>query len=152
MVNGLEENSDNEDLIDDLVDFQLEVEDLLEATLTHVRGNGIGDSGRDGPLAAEDGADEEAGATTRLYDMTMQMFELSGKIWLAEGKGTGNEAARDRHAEMQASSDGHAMNHELALHAAKASDKAAASTDEEITGLIGPAGATVKAVVGRKLK
>ena len=117
-----------------------------------MRGNGIGDSGREGPLATEDGADEEAGVTPRLYDMTMQMFEPSGKIWAAEGRGTGNETARNRYAEMQAWSVRHAVNHELALHAAKASDKAAASTDEDITGLIGPAGATVKAVGGRKLK
>ena len=145
LVNGLEENSDNEDLVDDLVDLQLEGDDLLEATLTHVRGNGNGDPGREDPLAA-DGTqhDKEPEATTKLYDMTMQMFELSGKIWLTEGKGTGNEAARQRHAEMQASAVRHGVDHDLALAAAKASDKAARA-QEESTGLIGPAGAAVEA-------
>ena len=39
LVGGLEENSDNEDITDDCASIALDEEDLLEATLTHVRGS-----------------------------------------------------------------------------------------------------------------
>ena len=53
LVDGLEENSDNEDIVDELADFHLDENDLLEATRTHVRGSGIvGNLGN--PAEAED--------------------------------------------------------------------------------------------------
>ena len=40
LTDGLEENSDNEGLVDDLEDLDLDEDELLEATATFVRGSG----------------------------------------------------------------------------------------------------------------
>ena len=117
---NLEENSDNEGMEDELVDFHLEGDDLLAATRTHVRGSGLK------PAEDEDSSDSQAdeaqqpaaAATTRLYDMTMHMFGLSSAIWQGPDRGA-NEAAARRHQEMLRSAGAADMDRELALQAAQ---------------------------------
>ena len=141
LVNGLEENSDNEDLADELVDLKLDGNDLLAAIQTHVRGSGL-----QHPAPEEAAESQEAGseagnlpehqaAPTRLYDMTMHMFGLSGAIWQQED-GIGNAAGEQRHEEMLRSAAEWDIDRDLALAAAKASG---GSTKKEAasTGLIG---------------
>ena len=145
LVNGLEENSDNEDIVDELIDLNLEGDELLEATRTHVRGSGHADLGREDAFIAADHdvpGEQEPAAQTRLYDMTMQMFRLSSAIWLAEDQ-VDNEAAHQRCQEMQENSASRPVDHDLALCAAKASADSAKS--EGSAGLIGEIGARVDA-------
>ena len=122
-TDGLEENSGNEDMEDELVDFHLEGDDLLAATRTHVRGNGLK------PTEDEDGIDSQAeeaqeaaaaAPTTRLYDMTMHMFGLSSAIWQGPSSST-NEVAYQCHEEMLHSAGAADIDRVLALQAAKAS-------------------------------
>ena len=76
LKDGLQENSDNEGLKDELVHLALGEDELLEATLTHVRGK----AGRDQDDGGDESEGEDAGEdqgplkTTKLYDMTMEMF------------------------------------------------------------------------------
>jgi len=153
LVDGLEENSDNEDIVDELTDFQLDENDLLEATRTHVRGNGIGQ-----PVAAEDtfeapefSGDEnpdeqEAANPTRLYDMTMEMFRLSGAIWQQQEE-VHNEDARQRHEQVAQSAASWIPDHEVALRSAKDSDNSA-KKDGTGTGILGEKVAAAEARVG----
>ena len=150
LVDGLEENSDNEDLVDELADMELGENDLLETTLTHVRGNGFGDPAAEDSLDAEgegngeeNGQNQEQAGPTRLYDMTMEMFRLSSVIWQAR-EGSGNEAARQRHDEVLRQSAAWVPDHDLALQAAKASDNSA-KVDETGAGLLGGIAAGVEA-------
>ena len=121
-TDGLEENSGNEDMEDELLDFHLEGDDLLAATRTHVRGNGLK------PVEDEDSCDSPAeevqeaapAPTTRPYDMTMHMFGLSSAIWQGPRSGT-DEAAYQRHEEMLRSAGAADIDRVLALQAAKAS-------------------------------
>ena len=151
LVDGLEENSDNEDLLDDLVDFGLSEDDLLEATLTHVRGSGLRDPGAEdfsGDSEQEEDEEEQGpAASTRLYDMTMEMFGLSGKIWQGQDN-LGNDAARQRYEETKAQAAAHALDHDTALQAAKTSSKAA--NTEEGAGLLGEHEGAVEA--GERVK
>ena len=144
LVDGLAENSDDEDMVDELVDFKLDDEDLLKATLTHVRGSGCGDPA-DGDESLAEGADDidaEPAAPTRLYDMTMEMFQLSGKIWKEDA--LGNDAARQRYEETLA---GAVADDDAALQAARQSSRGAGS-QEGSAGLIGEMGAEVEAPRG----
>ena len=154
LVGGLEENSDNEDLADDLVDFKLEENDLLQATLTHVRGSGCEEAEEDeitNSVLAEEGAEEEpasqgqeAAAPTRLYDMTMDMFRLSGAIW-QNGEEGPNEAARQHYEETAQRMAAASPDDDVALEAARASSKPADAGAR--TGLIGEVGAELQAGV-----
>ena len=154
LVDGLEENSDNEELEDELVDFQLDEDDLLQATLTHVRGSGreedpaIESQGASTEGEAEEQQQDAAdgggpAAPSKLYDMTMDMFKLSGDIWQNVDSNFGNEAARRRHEEMQQGAEGAELDHEQVLGAAKASSRASEITAK--TGLIGEIGAGMEA-------
>eukprot|EP00971_Amphidinium_carterae_P340239 6478462-Amphidinium_carterae.1 len=71
----LQENSDNEDLEDTVVTFN--EDELKQAMKTHVRGGGEAES-----LWHADA--EEKKETTRQYEKTIEMFELSNKIWMHE--------------------------------------------------------------------
>ena len=152
LVDGLEENSDNEDLADDLVDFGLSENELLEATLTHVRGSGLRDPAAEDPSTEseqeEDEEEQGPAAPTRLYDMTMEMFGLSGKIWQGEHD-LGNDAARQRYEETKAQAAAHALDHDVALQAAKKSNKAA--NIEGGAGLLGEHEGEVEAGKGVKI-
>ena len=116
---GLEPNSDNEGLEDVPVAF--DDDDLLEATLTHVRGKRKREALDDG-LPELDEADVNAGADgTKLYELTMQMFHISASLWLGEGRGAGrNAAAGETRAKMERASSA-VRDHEAALRAAVAS-------------------------------
>ena len=142
LLDGLEENSDNEELADDLVDFKLEEEDLLRATLTHVRGSGCEDPAEVEEDALGEGGSSDPAAPTRLYDMTMEMFQLSGKIWQEDD--AGNEAARRHYEETLARAETCVLDDEAALQAARRS-RGGANDDQGGTGLIGEIGAEVKA-------
>ena len=132
LKDGLQENSDNEGLTDELIDLVLDDEELLEATLTHVRGKaGQLQEGED-----EAGYDDgEREVSTKLHDMTMQMFKLSDAIWHQQ-PGNVNDAARARHAELQHSEDT-VSDHHAAGKAAKASQSKANANKHERTGLLG---------------
>ena len=152
LVDGLEENSDNEDLADDLVDFGLSENELLEATLTHVRGSGLRDPAAEDPSTEseqeEDEEEQGPAAPTRLHDMTMEMFGLSGKIWQGEHN-LGNDAAAQRYEETKAQAAAHALDHDVALQAAKKSNKAA--NTEGGAGLLGEIEGGVEAGKGVKI-
>ena len=156
LIGGLEENSDNEDLADDLVDFKLEENDLLQATLTHVRGSGCEDAEADeaeedfqveegeGPEEERASQGQEGAAPTRLYDMTMDMFRLSGAIWQnCDDDEGGNEATRQNYEETVQRIAANAPDDDVALEAARASSKPA--DDAARTGLIGEVGAELEA-------
>ena len=155
LSDGLEENSDNEDLVDDLADFELNDNDLLEATLTHVRGSGVIDP------AAEDSVDGDGACSggenpqgqgpevnpTRLYDMTMDMFRLSSAIWQRQEGGI-DEAARQRHEELLERTAAWSPDHNLALQAARDSDNSA-KKDGANVGLLSEGVAVAEAGGGR---
>ena len=143
LTDGLEENSDNEDLADDLADFELDENDWLEATLTHVRGSGVMEDALD-PADEEGGRDEgenlqeqgpAANPATRLYDLTMDMFRLSNAIWQRQ-EGAVEEAARRRHEEILERTATWSPDHSLALQAARDSDNSAKKENANI-GLLG---------------
>lgn len=143
--NDLEDNSDNESMADDLIlDYHLDDNDLLEATRTHVRGSGaVKDAALEDSLAHA--ANREAAdntAPTKLYDMTMQMFELTGAIW-SRPDDVGNQAAKERYQDTMQQAASCELNHDLARQAAKAS-RDSAKEDENI-GLIAEAGAKMEA-------
>jgi hypothetical protein len=141
LVNGLEENSDNEDMTDELTDFKLEGDDLLAAIQTHVRGSGLKDPEAEEAIEAQaegneaENAPEQAGEPTKLYDMTMRMFGLSRAIW-QQGDGFRNEAAQQRHSAMLCNAAACNIDPAAALAAAKRSAKQA-KKDARSTGLIG---------------
>lgn len=137
LVDGLQENSDNEDLADGVVDMVLNKEDLLEATLTHVRGSGRVAEEAD---CTQSDTDEEAEGRTKLFDMTMHMFGLSGAIWHGDKVGDISEA-EERLAALRRGDGAAEINHDLALQSAKAS--ATAGDKGEATRKTGLLGATV---------
>ena len=94
-IDGLEENSDNEDMTDELADIALEEDDLLEATLTHVRGSGRQDPSAEG----NNGSEVEEGEQTKLHDMTLKLFNLSGAIW-THSEMNNDAAAKKRYEEL----------------------------------------------------
>ena len=116
---GLEPNSDNEDLEDAAVAF--DEHDLLEATLTHVRGKRKSPESENTLPESEDDDGNGGGGGTMLYDLTMQMFHISSSIWLTEGRGASrNTIAREAWEEMERTS-GAVQDHEAVLRAAAAS-------------------------------
>lgn len=141
VLEGLEENSDNEDLVDTLDNFVLDEDELLEASLTCVRG-GTKDTEKEPDQVDLQGSESEcddlaaglgAGKTTRLYDMTMEMFRLSA-------------AACKRYEDMMEHGGDTVHDHELAKQSAAASRKwDQANADSGRVGLIGDAGAVVQA-------
>jgi len=157
LVDGLEENSDNEELVDELSDVELDEDDLLEATLTHVRGSGAGDpideDTLDGDGACSGGEDPQGQGPesnpTRLYDMTMEMFRLSSAIWQRQ-EGGADEVARQRHEELLERTAAWSPDHNLALQAARDSGNSA-KKDGANVGLLGE-GVAVAEAGGPKLK
>ena len=140
---NLEENSDNEGMEDELVDFHLEGDDLLAATRPHVRGSGLkpAEDEDSSDSQADDAQQPAAAATTRLYDMTIHMFGLSSAIWQGPHSGT-NEAATLRHQEMLRSAGAADMDRELVLQAAKDSrnsDKKTKTSAGLVTRVLEPA-------------
>ena len=133
LKDGLQENSDNEGLKDELVDLALSENELLEATLTHVRGKAGQDQGDDESDDAGEG--QELCKTTKLHDMTMEMFGISEAIWHKQ-PGAHNEAARARHAEFEGSGD-KIRDPNAAKQAAKQSQAKAKANKDVHTGLIG---------------
>ena len=134
LTDGLHENSDNEDLKDEVVDMALDEEDLLEATLTHVRGSGRAAEKAD---CTQSDADEEADGRTKLFDMTMAIFGLSGAIW-QEGQAGDTSEAQERLARLRADVGAAGIDHDLAVQSAKASAKAGDKGEaSRKTGLLG---------------
>ena len=121
LTDGLEENSDNEGLVDDLEDLDLDEDELLEATTTFLRGSGAAEQ-MEGEEEGEPAADAPAGQSTKLHDMTADMLRLSDTIWHGEQDSPDPEA-RARRLRMQTSADS-VLDHEAALQAAKAGLKA----------------------------
>ena len=84
---GLAENSDNEGIEDEPVAF--DEEDLLEATLTHVKGGGKRQEEEEtqgfGTQLGQEDEDYGRGGNAKLYDLTMQMLHISDKIWVSNG-------------------------------------------------------------------
>lgn len=144
-IDGLGENSDNEDMTDELADIALEEDDLLEATLTHVRGSGRQDPSAEG----NNGSEVEEGEQTKLYDMTLKLFNLSGAIWTHSDKNN-DAAAKKRYEELlkQVDANGH-FDHAKAKEAAYLSIKQGEKRSKNgKTGAIGEVSAEVEA--GRK--
>ena len=143
LLEGLEDNSDNEDLVDTLEDFILDEEDMLEASLTCVRG---GDRQPENlaeqadTLTSDPEADDveaEQQKPTRLYDMTMEMFRLSNAIW-QQDHGVDNAVAQQRYQDMMEQAGSTIQDHELAKRAAVASrSQGSAGEDNSGAGLIG---------------
>ena len=137
LQDGLEANSDNEGLVDD-VQMILDEDDLLTATATYVKGTGPGSATTTRPEAP---AEEEQEGKTNLYNLTMDMFHRSDAIW-----GPSRQEAGDRDpaleqiaAGMQAA--GGVRDHALARQAAAASrrkEKAKASTQGRLIASAGP--------------
>ena len=147
LVDGLEENSDNEELVDELSDVELDEDDLLEASLTHVRGSGLRDTGVDETLAEEQeqhGAEEAVENPTKLYDLTMAMFQRAHDIWHKDD-GVVRREAQERHADMlRRAETAEAPDHDLALQAAHASATAGKKAAAH-TGFLGALDAKVEA-------
>ena len=142
LKDGLVENSDNEDLEDELVDLALDEDELLEATMTRVKGNRRGKEQEAlGPNYQEPDATEDeeaaAGEPTYLYEKTMEMIGLSDKIWHRQA-GYSNSAARARYEELKQAA-GNVTSHDGALQAARNSQKKGEAKDNQ-TGLLGVAG------------
>ena len=80
---GLEPNSDNECVDHDEI-FTFNDDDLLEATLTHVRGKVV--RGEDcGGVLNENDICENVNRGSKLFELTMQMFDISASLWLGHG-------------------------------------------------------------------
>ena len=146
LADGLEENSDNEGVVDELVDLALDEKELLEATLTHVRGSGREDSEDEG-CTQSDACDEETAETTRLYDSTMDMFRLSGNIWL-QGNGRGPVEAKERVDALRRDAGGAGIDHDRALKAAQQSRNNGPKEGAGKSGLLGTKPPQIEA--GRK--
>ena len=137
LQDGLYPNSDDEDMVDD-VDLALDQDDLVLATLTHVRGAGKAQAGQetDEPVAEEENAEgAQQEKCSALYDLTMDMITISSKVFLAP------ERAQQRDAEAQASHQqmlqtGQVRDHTLARKAAAASKKEEEPRDDRIVSLL----------------
>ena len=118
---GLAENSDNEGIEDEPVAF--DQDDLLAATLTHVKGSGKMQEEETQGFGAQLEQEDEDNAregNARLYDLTMQMLHISDKVWAsAENLDGGDLAMQQIHqAMMEAKS---VQDHMQAKKAAQAS-------------------------------
>ena len=137
LQDGLEANSDNEGLVDD-VQVTLDQDDLLTATATYVKGTGAGSATTKSPEAP---AEEEQEGKTNLYNLTMDMFRRSDAIWGPSRQDAGGRdpALEQIAADMQAG--GGVRDHTLARQAAAASrrkEKAKASTQGSLIASAGP--------------
>ena len=117
LVEGLAENSDNEGLVDELEDLELDEDELLEATTTHVRSSGAQEEDEMETPKDED-QDVLGATTTKLHDLTMHMLGLSASIWHS-AQDSGNPEARGRRQRMEEAA-GSIRDHERALRAGKA--------------------------------
>ena len=118
---GLAENSDNEGLEDTQV--ALTEEDLLQATATRVRGGGKADDGMDnnGGDSMRGDAQQEGGS--KLYALTMDMFQRSEAIWLAPQRlANPDPETKEAYELMQEAPQ--VEDHALAARAARAAAKA----------------------------
>ena len=89
------DNSDNEGIEDEPVAF--DEEDLLEATLTHVKGSGKRQEeeetqGNGSQLDQEDEDNARRGNAMR-YDLTMEMLHISDKVWASAKEADGGDLA-----------------------------------------------------------
>ena len=118
---GLAENSDNEGLED--MQVALTEEDLLQATATRVRGGGKADDGMDnnGGDSMRGDAQQEGGS--KLYALTMDMFQRSEAIWLAPQR-LANPDAETKEAYERMQQAPQVEDHALAARAARAAAKA----------------------------
>ena len=137
LQDGLEANSDNEGLVDD-VQVTLDQDDLLTATATYVKGTGTSSATTKNPEAP---AEEEQEGKTNLYNLTMDMFRRSDAIWGPSRQDAGGKdpALEQIAADMQAG--GGVRDHTLARQAAAASrrkEKAKASTQGSLIASAGP--------------
>ena len=131
---GLMDNSDYEGIEDEPVAF--DAEDLLEATLTHVKGSGKRQEEEEtqgnGAQLDEEDEDYARGVNAKLYDLTMEMLHISDKIWAsAKDADEGDPAMQQIHqAMMEAKS---VQDHMQAKKAAQASrnSKAASSANSK---------------------
>ena len=142
LQDGLYPNSDDEGIADDL-DLALDEEDLVLATLTHVRGGGSARGSReDEPIAEEEEDGGEAAAQNRcstLFELTTQMFQLSSSIWLASDRLQQADAkAQARHQNMLRA--GQVRDHALARKAAAAAKKEEDAHEDRVVGLLAQAG------------
>ncbi|WP_422020791.1 AAA family ATPase, partial [Pyruvatibacter mobilis] len=110
---GLEPNSDNENLEDVLQ--PLDEQDLLEASLTRVKGKGKSR----GNCEASSGEEGEAPALR--HDLAQDMFRLSAGIFLPEDRGGKKDPALRRVRERMEGAAGAVVDHERARKAAAAS-------------------------------
>ena len=132
---GLAANSDDEDIVDEAVVF--DEDDLLEATLTHVRGKGKTLNNQDN-VDNEEG-DEETGGNAKLYDLTMQMLHISDRLWAAADIGAGGDPAMQQVHQAMLDARG-VRDHALAKKAAKASSSKQkhSASSQLIVGANGP--------------
>ena len=129
------ENSDNEELVDELEDLELDEDELLEATVTHVRGSGVNEDEEEAEKREGEGdlsQDLLAAPSTKLHDLTVHMLGLAASIWSGAGGG-GNPEAQERHRLMQKAA-GSILDHERALRAGRAGLK---KTERQSAGLVG---------------
>ena len=99
---GLAENSDNEGIEDEPVAF--DQDDLLAATLTHVKGSGKMQEEETQGFGAQLEQEDEDNAregNARLYALTLQMLHISDKVWAsAENLDGGDLAMQQIHQAM----------------------------------------------------
>jgi hypothetical protein len=143
LQDGLYPNSDDEDVADDL-DLALNEDDLVLATLTHVRGGGKAHgSQEDEPIVEEEEEENgEAGVQNKcstLFELTMQMFQLSSSIWLAPDRAQQADAnAQARRQNMLQA--GQVRDHAIARKAAAAAKKEEDAHEDRVVGLLAQAG------------
>ena len=116
LVDGLAENSDNEGLVDELQDLELDEDELLEATATHVRGGAAEEE--DALETKGEGDDLPGASSTKLHDLTVHMLGLSASVWHS-ARDSGNPEAAERRRAMEAAA-GNIVDHERALQAGRA--------------------------------
>ena len=142
LQDGLAANSDNEGIEDEAVVF--DEEDLLEATLTHVRGKGKAQNGGSNSQDNEE-SEDETGGNAKLYDLTMQMLHISDKLWAAADSGAGGDPAMQQVHQAMLDAKG-VRDHALAKKAAKASSskqKQSASSSNQGQLIVGANGPSV---------
>lgn len=132
-MDGLVENSDNEGVEDDVV-LALDEAEMLEATLTHIKGSRSTKEEVGGVDAAE--VEQDGSGATKLHDMTRHMFKLSNSIWLRPSPGRRQGAGAENASSV--SSDRVIQDHALAKKSAQASrNKATAQANKAAAGLLG---------------
>ena len=137
LVDGLVENSDNKGVEDDVV-LALDEAEMLEATLTHIKGSRPTKEAAGDLDAAE--AEQDGSGATKLHDMTRQMFKLSNSIWLRPSPGARPAQLQSPIASKTMDSEQTIKDHALAKKSAQASrNKATAQANKGAAGLLGVA-------------